>query len=115
MTQRFHRSLVVTVCALAGAAVAAISLWSPAALVRAADQNGDGRPDVWRVYDRQGQLAEVAVDSNFDGRSDVHEYYERGALVRRESDRDFNDRVDLVQEFDPATGEPERSIVDVDF
>jgi hypothetical protein len=92
-----------------------MSLWSPAARVRTADQNGDGRPDVWRTYNRQGQLSEVAVDTNFDGRADVQEYYERGALVRRESDRDFNDRVDLVQEFDPTTREQVRSVVDVDF
>ena len=115
MQQRSHRSLMVGLCALAGAAAAAMLLWPPGGDVRTEDQNRDGRPDVWRVYDRQGQLAEVAVDTNFDGRSDVHEYYEGGALVRRESDRDFNDRVDLVQEFDPTTREHARSVVDVDF
>jgi hypothetical protein len=57
----------------------------------------------------------VSVDTNFDGRSDVHEYYERGVLVRRDSDRDFNDRVDLVEEFDAATNEHVRSVVDVDY
>jgi hypothetical protein len=92
-----------------------MSLWSPTALVRTADQNGDGRPDIWRTYNDQGQLSEIAVDTNFDGRADVREYYERGTLVRRESDRDFNDRVDLVQEFDATTRESVRSVVDVDF
>jgi len=92
-----------------------MSLWSPAADVRTADENGDGHPDIWRTYDREGQLSEVAIDTNFDGRADVHEYYERGALVRRESDRNFNDRVDLVQEFEPTTHEHVRSVVDVDF
>jgi hypothetical protein len=109
------RPLVVILCALSCATAAAMSLWSLAGSVRTEDQNGDGRPDVWRVYDRQGQLSEVAVDTNFDGRPDVHEYYERSALVRRESDRDFNGRVDLVQEFEPTTHEHVRSVEDVDF
>jgi len=90
-------------------------LWSPAAHIRTADQHGDGRPGITRTYDRQGQLAQLAVDANLDGRADVEEYYDRGVLVRRESDRDFNSRVDLVEEFDPATGENARSVVDVDF
>jgi hypothetical protein len=115
MIRRSCRPLGAIACALVGAAAAAVSLWPLAGYVQTEDQNGDGRPDVWRVYDRQHQLSEVAVDTNFDGRSDVHEYYERGALVRRESDRDFNDRVDLVQEFDPTTREPVRAVVDVDF
>jgi hypothetical protein len=115
MQQRFYRSTVVSLCALACAAAAALLLWTPRGDVRTEDQNRDGRPDVWRVYDRQGQLAKVAVDTNFDGRSDVHEYYQGGVLVRRESDRDFNDRIDLIQEFDATTGEAVRSVADVDF
>jgi hypothetical protein len=114
MERRSHGSLLVSLCAGACVAAAAVSLW-PAGYVRTEDHNGDGRPDVWRAYDRHGQLSEVAVDTNFDGRSDVHEYYERGALVRRESDRDFNDQVDLVEEFDPATSERVRSVEDVDY
>jgi hypothetical protein len=90
-------------------------LWPTGRDVRTDDKNRDGRPDVWRVYDRQGQLATLAVDTNFDGRSDVREFYERGALVRRESDRDFNDRVDLIQEFDATTRQAVRSVSDVDF
>src|SRR6202521_3362175 len=101
MNRWFSRLLVVTLCALALAAAGAASLWHASGYVRTEDQNGDGRPDVWRVYDRQGLLSEVTADTNFDGRSDVHEYYEHGALVRRESDGDFNGRVDFVQEFEP--------------
>jgi hypothetical protein len=109
-----RRSLVVF-CALACAAAAAVSWWPPANDIRTEDHNGDGRPDVWRAYDRRGQLSSVAVDTNFDGRSDIQEYYDGGALVRRDSDRDFNDRIDLVEEFNPATREHVRSIVDVDY
>jgi hypothetical protein len=83
--------------------------------VHTEDRNGDGRPDVWRVYDRQGRLREVGIDTNFDGRSDVREYYERGVLIRRESDRNFNDQVDLVEDFDPITHDHIRSIIDLDF
>jgi hypothetical protein len=113
------RLLTAGLCILACAAVAVS--WRTTGLgtvrrdVRTDDKNRDGRPDIWRVYDPQGRLSAMAVDTNFDGRSDVHEYYERGSLVRRESDRDFNDRVDLVQEFDAGTTEAIRSVSDVDF
>jgi hypothetical protein len=100
---------------LAWAAVAASWFGTTRTGTLSADRNGDGRVDVWRIYDQQGQLVESAVDSNFDGRSDVREYYAHGELVRRESDRNFDDRVDLVEEFDANTHERVRSIVDSDF
>jgi len=78
------------------------------------DRNRDGRPDLWRSYDRFGALSEIRRDTNFDGRIDVQEFYERGTLVRREVDRDFNRAVDLVEYFDAATGGEVRSIADVD-
>jgi hypothetical protein len=114
MQQWSHHSLIVGLC-LAYAAAVTLSLWPPGGDVRTEDQNRDGRPDVWRAYDRHGQLVKVAVDTDFDGRSDVHEYYEGGALIRRESDRNFNDQVDLIEEFDGTTHEVVRSVVDVDF
>jgi hypothetical protein len=58
-------------------------------------------------------VVSVARDTNFDGRADVTEYYQRGALVRRESDRDFNDRIDLVQHFDPVSHEEVRAVTDL--
>lgn len=83
------------------------------ACVRTDDQNHDGRPDVWRSYNRFGEVVTIARDTNFDGRSDVEEFYEGGALVRRESDRDFNDRVDLIQSFDPVSREVVRTVTDL--
>jgi len=106
---------MISLGATACAAAAIISWWPSNLGVRTEDLNRDGRPDVWRVYNHHGQVATVAVDTNFDGRSDVQEYYDDGALVRRESDRDFNDQIDLVQEFDAATRQSVRSVSDVDF
>lgn len=103
------------VAAVVFALAAAISAWSASGRTTTDDRNGDGRPDVWRTYDRHGRLVELAVDSNFDGRSDVHEYYTADGLVRRESDRNFDDRVDLVEEFDALTHAHVRSTVDADF
>src|SRR5262249_15309548 len=94
--------------------VAIVGVW-PARRVRTADNNGDGRPDVWRLYDGKGQLTEVDVDSNFDGHTDIQEYYEQGVLVRRESDRNFNGQSDLVEEFDAKTHHLTRSVIDLDY
>jgi hypothetical protein len=106
---------VALVCAFAFVAVAAVFLTPATGRVRVEDRNGDGRPDVWRHYDQWGALTEVAIDSNFDGRSDVYEYYDQGALVRRESDRNFNGQIDIVEEFEATTHENFRSVIDVDF
>ena len=101
-------------CLLTCAGIA-VSLSLGTGYVRTEDRNGDGRPDVWRVYDRNGTLREVGIDTNFDGRSDVREYYDGGGLIRRESDRNFNDQVDLVEDFDPITHDHIRSVIDLDF
>jgi hypothetical protein len=77
------------------------------------DLNRDGRPDLWRAYGRDGRIARITVDTNFDGRSDVEELYENGILVRRQTDRNFDDQIDLVQDFDPATRQIVRSLTDV--
>lgn len=106
--------LVALLCVASCAAVAAVEIW-PARGVRTADQNGDGRPDIWRRYDTRGRLTEVDVDSNFDGSPDIAEYYERGVLVRRETDRNFNGQADLIEEFDAETHTRTRSVVDVDY
>jgi hypothetical protein len=100
---------------LACATIAIAAIWPSGERVRTDDRNLDGRPDVWRRYDAHGQLTEIDIDSNFDGRSDIQEYYDRGALIRRESDRNFNDQIDLVDDFDATTQERVRSIADLDY
>jgi hypothetical protein len=110
LLQLIAPTLLLLMCA-AGA-----STWrSSPVLSVTEDRNGDGRPDVWRTYDRRGHLAEVAIDTNFDGRSDVHEYYDHGMLVSRESDRNFDDRIDLVQQFDADSSAEVRAVEDVDY
>jgi hypothetical protein len=113
MRFRFARRAVLIAALICAAAMPEWSTWVTARRVGVADLNGDGRSDVWRTYDRNGDVVEVAIDSNFDGRSDVHEFYAGGQLVRRESDRNFDDRVDLVEEFDGSN--VERSVSDTDF
>jgi hypothetical protein len=108
--QRLATALGLAACLLAAFA----AVWLPNGRASTEDRNHDGRPDVWRSYNANGQLVSVAFDTNFDGRSDVNEFYDNGALIRRELDRDFNNQVDLVQEFDPATRQIVRSISDVD-
>jgi hypothetical protein len=106
---------VALLCVAACATVAGVEVWPAARGAGTADQNGDGRPHVWRHYDNRGLLTEIDVDSNFDGRPDIEEYYERGVLVRRESDRNFNGQADLVEEFDAQTHGQTRSVVDIDY
>src|SRR6266849_1888032 len=93
-----------------------MSVW-PSAIGRmqTEDTNHDGRPDIWRYYDARGELTHISIDTNFDGHPDREEQYSRGSLWRRETDRNFDERVDLVEEFDPATHEHLSSTVDVDF
>src|SRR5262245_38566881 len=90
-------ALSIVVCASA----LFMSSRQPLSAIDTTDRNG--RFDVQPSGSNDLELASVRVDTNRDGRSDVEEFYEHGALVRRESDRDFNDQIDLVQEFDPAT------------
>ena len=115
MRRHVSRALAVVLCAAACATTVAIFPWTRGGRIRTEDRNRDGRPDVWRTYDRRGQLTTVAFDTNFDGRSDVLEYYDQGALVRRETDRNFDGRVDLIESFDRVTHERVRAIADVDY
>jgi hypothetical protein len=67
------------------------------------------------LRDARGAIVERRLDTNGDGRPDVVEYYRDGALLRRDSDRNFNGVTDLVEDFDEVTQEPVRSVVDQDY
>ncbi|HEX7796249.1 MAG TPA: hypothetical protein VF456_17930 [Vicinamibacterales bacterium] len=100
--------------ALSGCATGFVNFPLRDEAVATEDLNRDGQPDVWRVHDEHGRLTEIVRDSNFDGRPDVREYYDRGVLVRRESDRNFNNQIDLIEVFDAVTGQHVRSVLDLD-
>ncbi|HEX7793195.1 MAG TPA: hypothetical protein VF456_02535 [Vicinamibacterales bacterium] len=113
MPRHPSRALAFVLGVLTCLTAAFLSTSLPQRSTRTEDLNRDGRPDVWRAYGRDGRIARVAVDTNFDGRSDVEELYENGILVRRQTDRNFDDQIDLVQDFDPATRQIVRSLTDV--
>ncbi len=72
------------------------------------DTNGDGIPDVRRVYqlsgedrDRHSTLICREVDLNHDGTKDMFRFYnEEGRTMREEEDRNFDGRIDLISYFD---------------
>jgi hypothetical protein len=109
------RRLALAVAALVCGLTLTVSLWTPGELVRTEDQNHDGRPDVWRYYDRHGRLDRVDVDTNFDGRADRRTFYRDGIVTRTETDRNFDNQIDLIEEFDLLGREHIRSVVDANF
>lgn len=112
---RLHLRFLALTCVVACVAAAGVSMFAVPGRIATEDRNADGRPDVWHRDVARGEQTEVDIDSNFDGRPDIQEYYEHGALVRRESDRNFDDQVDLIEEFDAATQQHVRSVVDIDY
>jgi hypothetical protein len=94
------------------------------------DTNGDGKPDIRRVFDKgSGRALCNSSDLNHDGKPDVYEYfdssgtirrrefsyddtgvvnavehYEGGKLVRREYDATGQHRIDTWDWFDPNVG-----------
>src|SRR5271168_3512774 len=54
------------------------------------DANGDGKPDIKRVYDsKSGKEICRISDLNHDGKPDLYEYYDsNGTIRRREADYD---------------------------
>ncbi|MDP8998944.1 MAG: hypothetical protein M3O46_02415 [Myxococcota bacterium] len=96
--------------------------------VEGLDTNGDGKPDIRRVYDGSKHELCRVVDLNHDGKADLYEYfdgegsirrrefcyddtgvvnavetYEHGKLVRREYDTTGLHKIDTWDWFDPNT------------
>lgn len=78
-----------------------------------ADRNYDGKSDVWTTYDK-GQISKIAFDSRFKGTPDEFHYYRDGKLKRIERDRNGDGKID-VWEFYTADGTLERMGVDLNF
>ena len=62
------------------------------------DTNGDGRPDVIRTY-KDHELIEVESDRNFNGKVDLVQEYSRGVLVREIHDDDFDGKPESIRTF----------------
>lgn len=70
--------------------------------VEVLDANGDGKPDVKRVYDK-GTGKEICriSDLNHDGKPDLYEYYDaNGVIRRREADYDDNGVIDAIEFYE---------------
>jgi hypothetical protein len=90
------------------------------------DTNGDGKPDIRRIFEKSGRELCRVVDLNHDGRADLYEYfdaagtirrrefcyddtgvvnavevYERGKLSQREYDTTGQHKIDTWDWFDP--------------
>ncbi len=73
-------------------------------LCRITDLNHDGKPDMFEYYDASGQLRRRESDFDDSGVVDLIEFYENGKLVRKELDTTGQHRIDTWDYFDPATG-----------
>ncbi|HEX7665113.1 MAG TPA: hypothetical protein VF407_11395 [Polyangiaceae bacterium] len=75
---------------------------------RIVDLNHDGSPDLYEYFDASGQVRRREADYDGSGVVDAIEYYEGGKLVRRELDTTGQHRIDTWDWFDPATGKHTR-------
>jgi hypothetical protein len=65
------------------------------------DTNGDGKPDIRRVFDGGGHEVCRIADLNHDGRPDLYEYYDgSGAIRRREFCYDDTGVVNAVEYYE---------------
>jgi hypothetical protein len=81
--------------------------------VQQVDVNGDGRADI-RTVIRGGQVFCRETDANFDGRVDVVRFFDaQGQPVRVEDDYDFDGRIDVVASYE--NGEIRTDVLDTNF
>jgi hypothetical protein len=71
---------------------------------RITDLNHDGKPDMYEYYDAAGQVRRREADYDDSGVVDAIELYKGGKLVSRELDTTGSHRLDTWDFFDPATG-----------
>jgi hypothetical protein len=53
------------------------------------DLNQDGKTEIWRYYDENGQIEGEEVDADYDGKLDVISHYQGGVLTMREESHNF--------------------------
>jgi hypothetical protein len=73
-------------------------------ICRISDLNRDGKPDLFEYYDKTGQLRRREADYDDNAIVNAVEIYENGKLVRAEFDTTNQGRIDTWDTFDPATG-----------
>lgn len=64
---------------------------------REVDLNGDGRKDMLVFFAADGKKLREEFDQDYDGLADVKSFYEDGVLVRQELDINYDGKADLVQ------------------
>ena len=74
------------------------------------DMTWDGRVDIWRYFDDQGQVEREEWDTDYDGNVDETRFFENGVIVRSERDRNNDGRPDIFRYY--AKGQLERKEVD---
>ncbi|MEO8876300.1 MAG: hypothetical protein ABI461_11985 [Polyangiaceae bacterium] len=77
-------------------------------ICRTSDLNHDGIPDLYEYFDASGQVRRREADYDGSGVIDAIEYYQNGKLARRELDTTGQHRVDTWDFFDVATGKRTR-------
>jgi hypothetical protein len=68
------------------------------------DKDGDGKTDIWEIYDAKGRLKNTARDTNKDGKPDQFiELIKGRQLIIKEQDRNFDGQIDrrALAEFKP--------------
>jgi hypothetical protein len=69
--------------------------------VEVLDTNGDGKPDIRRVFDASGHEKCRIADLNHDGKADLYEYFDSsGAIRRRELCYDDTGVVNAIEIYD---------------
>lgn len=70
------------------------------AVIRRFDLDGDGRPNIWRVF--QGETpVRVDLDLNGDGKPDTRRTLDAaGEVAKEEADLDFDGKIDITANFE---------------
>ncbi len=81
--------------------------------IQGLDVNNDGQPDVRTVMEG-GRPKCRETDANFDGRVDIYRWFDAsGQVTRVEDDYDFDGRIDVVSTW--QNNQPVRDILDTNF
>jgi antitoxin component YwqK of YwqJK toxin-antitoxin module len=59
------------------------------------DLNFDGRKDLFRYYNDEGEVIQEEIDLDFDGKIDVTVSFENGEIVEQQYDTDYDNIVDI--------------------